>query len=44
MIYFIGLAIVGVSAVIMVTYLMVSRKKLLKLNNKLDKEYGSEYE
>lgn len=39
---YIGLVIIGFSLVSMIAYLIVSKFKLMKLNNVLDDEYGKE--
>lgn len=42
MIFYVGLAIAGLSAIAMITYMVTSRIELIKLNNKLNEEYGKE--
>ena len=42
LIFYIGLAIFGFSAIAMIIFMVTSRIKLIKLNNRLDEEYGKE--
>ena len=40
MIFYVGIAIVSISTILLIVYMVVSRIKLIKLNNRLDEEYG----